>query len=210
MPRSPRPALKALRRACAVAAVALIPVLAGCEAGGDAPILNWHPPTSGASATIIAGGGQIAIRNAFILGGVPNFTLPAGSSASMFVGLVNTGPRDRLIRVSAPGAATSVTLPTGGVLLKRDSSALLTGPAPELVLSDLTRSLTAGTYVRVLFTFQQAGTISLTLPVIQRSASFATFSPAPRPTPSVSATGKRQPGQASATPTPTVTPTPTG
>jgi copper(I)-binding protein len=210
MPRSPRPALKALRRACAVAAVALIPVLAGCEAGGDAPILNWHPPTSGASATIFAGGGKIAIRNAFILGGVPNFTLPAGSSASMFVGLVNTGPRDRLIRVSAPGAATSVTLPTGGVLLKRDSSALLTGPAPELVLSDLTRSLTAGTYVRVLFTFQQAGTISLTLPVIQRSASFATFSPAPRPTPSVSATGKRQPGQASATPTPTVTPTPTG
>ena len=143
MPRSPRPALKALRRACAVAAVALIPVLAGCEAGGDAPILNWHPPTSGASATIIAGGGQIAIRNAFILGGVPNFTLPAGSSASMFVGLVNTGPRDRLIRVSAPGAATSVTLPTGGVLLKRDSSALLTGPAPELVLSDLTQSLTS-------------------------------------------------------------------
>ena len=210
MPRSPRPALKALRRACAVAAVALIPVLAGCEAGGDAPILNWHPPTSGASATIIAGGGQIAIRNAFILGGVPNFTLPAGSSASMFVGLVNTGPRDRLIRVSAPGAATSVTLPTGGVLLKRDSSALLTGPAPELVLSDLTQSLTSGTYVRVLFTFQQAGTISLTLPVIQRSTSFATFSPAPRPTPSVSATGKQQHGQASATPTPTVTPTPTG
>jgi copper(I)-binding protein len=210
MPRSARPALKALRRACAVAAVALIPVLAGCEAGGDAPILNWHPPTSGASATIIAGGGQIAIRNAFILGGVPNFTLPAGSSASMFVGLVNTGPRDRLIRVSAPGAATSVTLPTGGVLLKRDSSALLTGPAPELVLSDLTQSLTSGTYVRVLFTFQKAGTISLTLPVIQRADSFATFSPAPRPTPSVSATGKRQPGQASATPTPTVTATPTG
>jgi copper(I)-binding protein len=210
MPRSPRPALKALRRACAVAAVALIPVLAGCEAGGDAPILNWHPPTSGASATIIAGGGQIAIRNAFILGGVPNFTLPAGSSASMFVGLVNTGPRDRLIRVSAPGAATSVTLPTGGVLLKRDSSALLTGPAPQLVLSGLTRSLPSGSYVRVLFTFQKAGTISLTLPVIQRSDSFATFSPAPRPTPSVSATGKRQHGQASATPTPTVTPTPTG
>lgn len=210
MSRSPRPALKTLRRACAVAAVALIPVLAGCEAGGDAPVLGWHPPTSGASATIIAGGGKIAIRNAFILGGVPNFTLPAGSSASMFVGLVNTGPRDRLIRVSAPGAATSVTLPTGGVLLKRDSSALLTGPAPELVLSDLTQSLTSGTYVRVLFTFQKAGTISLTLPVIQRSDSFATFSPAPRPTPSVSPTGKRQHAQASATPTPTVTATPTG
>jgi copper(I)-binding protein len=184
--------------------VALIPVLAGCEAGGDAPVLHWHPPTSGASATITVGGGEIAIRNAFILGGPPNVTLPAGSSASMFVGLVNTGPRDRLVRVSAPGSATSVTLPTGGVPLERDQSALLTGPAPKLVLSGLTRSLTSGSYVRVLFTFQKAGTVILTLPVIQRSDSFATFSPAPRPTPSTSAKGKRRPnGQASATPTPT-------
>ena len=112
--RSSRPGLKTLRRACAVAAVALIPVLAGCEAGSDAQILHWHPPTNGASATIKAGGGAIAIRNAFVLGGPPNVTLPAGSSASMFVGIVNTGPRDHLIRVSAPGTATSVTLPTGG------------------------------------------------------------------------------------------------
>ena len=205
MPRSPRPALKALRRACAVAAVALIPVLAGCEAGSDAPVLHWHPPTGGASANITAGGGEIAIRNAFILGGAPpSVTLPAGSSASMFVGLVNTGPRDRLVRISAPGTATSVTLPTGGVLLERDQSALLTGPAPELVLSGLTRSLVSGTYVRVLFTFQKAGTVSLTLPVIARAYSYATFSPAPAPTPSASATGKRgHHGQVPATPTPT-------
>ena len=215
--RSARPGLKVLRRACAVAAVALIPVLAGCEAGGDAPVLHWHPPTNGASATIIAGGGAIAIRNAFILGGAPpSVTLPAGSSASMFVGLVNTGPRDRLVRISAPGTATSVTLPTGGVLLERDQSALLTGPAPKLVLSGLTRSLVSGSYVRVLFTFQQAGTISLTLPVIARAYAYATFSPAPTPTPSASATGKRRHrGQASPTPTaggtasatPTATPT---
>ncbi len=164
--RSARPGLKVLRRACAVAAVALIPVLAGCEAGSDAPVLHWHPPTNGASATIHVGRGEIAIRNAFILGGVPNVTLPAGSSASMFVGLVNTGPRDRLIRVSAPGTATSVTLPTGGVLLERDQSALLTGPAPQLVLTGLRRSLTSGTYVPVLLTFQHAGTVSLDLPVL--------------------------------------------
>lgn len=207
--RSARPGLKVLRRACAVAAVALIPVLAGCEAGGDAPALNWHPPTSGASATITTGGGEIAIRNAFILGGPPpSVTLPAGSSASMFVGLVNTGPRDRLVRISAPGTATSVTLPTGGVLLERDTSALLTGPAPELVLNGLTRSLVSGSYVRVLFTFQRAGTVILTLPVIDRSDSFATFSPAPTPTPSASATGKRR-HHGQATPTPTVSGTAT-
>ena len=213
--REARPGLKVLRRACAVAAVALIPVLAGCEAGSDAPVLHWHPPTNGASATIHVGRGEIAIRNAFILGGVPNVTLPAGSSASMFVGMVNTGPRDRLIRVSAPGTATSVTLPTGGVLLERDTSALLTGPAPELVLTGLRRSLTSGTYVPVLLTFKNAGTVSLDLPVLARANSYATFSPAPAPTPSASATGKRHHGQG-ATPTPTAggtaapTATPTG
>jgi copper(I)-binding protein len=217
--RSARPGLKALRRACAVAAVALIPVLAGCEAGGDAPVLHWHPPTNGASATIPAGGGEIAIRNAFVLGGPLTATLPAGGSASMFVGLVNTGPRDRLVRVSAPGTATSVTLPQGGVLLEQNQSALLTGPAPKLVLSGLRRSLTSGTYVPVLLTFQNAGTVRLDLPVLARSDSYATFSPAPTPTPSASAKGKRRHhGQASATPTPSAggtttavpTPTPTG
>jgi copper(I)-binding protein len=215
--RSARPGLKVLRRACAVAAVALIPVLAGCEAGSDAPVLHWHPPTNGASATIVTGRGQIAIRNAFILGEAPpSVTLPAGSSASMFVGLVNTGPRDRLVKVSAPGSATSVTLPTGGVLLERDQSALLTGPAPELALTGLTRSLVSGSYVRVLFTFQKAGTVALTLPVIDRAYSYATFSPAPSPTPSASAQGKRRHhGQPTPTPTaggtatatPTATPT---
>ncbi len=113
--RSSRPGPGALRRACAVAAVALIPVLAGCEAGTNAPVLQWHPPTSGASATIKEGTGELAIRNAFILGAPTNATLPAGSSAGLFVALVNTGPQDRLIRVSAPGAATSVPLPAGGV-----------------------------------------------------------------------------------------------
>ena len=212
--RSSRPGRRALRRACAVAAVALIPVLAGCEAGGSAPVLHWHPPTNGASTTLHEGGGEIAIRDAFILGATPNTTLPAGSSAGMFVGLVNTGPRDRLVRVSAPGTATSVTLPTGGVPLEQDTSALLTGPEPKLILTGLTRSLPGGTYVKVFLTFQNAGTVSLDLPVLARADAYATYSPAPTasPTPSASAKGKHH-GQASPTPsvsgsaTATATPT---
>ena len=205
--RSSRPGRRALRRACAVAAVALIPVLAGCDAGSNAPVLHWHPPTNGASATIKAGGGEIAIRNAFVLGAPVNAaTLPAGSSAGLFVGLVNTGPRDRLIKVSAPSAATSVTLPTGGVLLERDTSALLSGPEPKLILTGLTHSLPGGTYVKVRLTFLRAGTVSLDVPVLSRSNSYATFSPAPTasPTPSASAQGRHH-GNASATPTPSVT-----
>jgi copper(I)-binding protein len=187
-----------------VAAVALVPVLAGCEAGGNAPVLHWHPPTNGASATIHEGGGEIAIRNAFILGAPVNATLPAGSSAGLFVGLVNTGPRDRLVSISAPSAATSVTLPTGGVVLEQDQSALLTGPEPKLILTGLTRSLPGGTYVKVLLTFQKAGSVSLDVPVLSRSDSFATFSPAPTvsPTPTASAKGRHH--GTSATPTPSV------
>lgn len=205
--RSSRPGRSALRRACAVAAVALIPVLAGCEAGSNAPVLHWHPPTNGAAATIKAGGGEIAIRDGFILGAPPNATLPAGSSAGMFVGLVNTGPRDRLVSISAPADATSVRLPKGGVVLNEDQSALLTGPAPKLVLTGLTRSLPSGTYVKVFLTFQKAGTISLDLPVEARFDYYATYSPAPAsPTPSASAKAKPS-VSGSATATPTATPT---
>ncbi len=213
--RSTRPGRRALRRACAVAAVALIPVLAGCEAGSDAPVLHWHPPTNGASATIKEGTGELAIRNAFVLGAAANATLPAGSSAGLFVALVNTGPQDRLIRVSAPGSASSVPLPAGGVLLERHGSAFLTGPAPKLLLTGLTRSLPGGTYIKVRLTFARAGTVSLDVPVIPRSDSFATFSPAPAPSATAShrhrghgsATATPSPG-AAATPTATATATP--
>ena len=211
-PRSSRQGPRALRRACAVAAMALIPVLAGCEAGSNAPVLHWHPPTNGAAATIKEGGGEIAIRNAFVLGAPPSTTLPAGSSASMFVGLVNTGPRDRLVRISAPGSATSVALPKGGVVLEQDQSALLTGPAPKLILTGLTRSLAGGTYVKVFLTFQNAGTVSLDVPVIARADSYATFSPAPTVSPTPSATAKHKhggKGSATATPSPGATATAT-
>ena len=149
---------RALRRACAVAAVALIPVLAGSAPAVTLLSCSRHPPTSGASTTIEEARARLAIRNAFVLGAPrQNATLPAGSSAGLFVALVNTGARDRLVRVSAPGSATSVPLPAGGVLLARIRSALLTGPAPELLLTGLTRSLRGGTYVKVLLTFPRAG-----------------------------------------------------
>ncbi len=203
--RSSRPGRRALRRACAVAAVALIPVLAGCEAGSNAPVLHWHPPTNGASATIKGDGGEIAVRDGFVLGAAPNATLPAGSSAAIFMGIVNTGRLDRLVKITAPGVATSVTLPAGGVVLRQYQSAPLTGPAPKVILTGLTRSLASGTYVKVFLTFQKAGTVSMDLPVEARFDFYATYSPAPAsPTPSTTVKGKRHRGTASATPTPSV------
>ncbi len=192
-----------LRRACAIAVVAAIPLLAGCEAGLNAPVLNWHKSNPGANQSIPAATGQgfIAVRNVFVLGAPGNASLPAGSSASVFLALVNTGAPDRLVSVSAPGTASSVTLPAGGVTVERSGTVLLAGPQPEVVLHGLTRALPSGGNIRLVLKFQNAGSVTMFVPVIAKTSYFATYSPAPSPTPT--ATKKhRHHGQASATATP--------
>jgi hypothetical protein len=90
---------------------------------------------------------------------------------------------------------------------------VLTGPAPKLILTGLTRSLPGGSYVKVFLTFQNAGTVGLDVPVIARSDSYATFSPAPTtsPAPGVSPghRHRRTGGSATATPSPGATATAT-
>ncbi len=198
----------AARRACAIVAAAAIPLLAGCEAGLNAPVLHWHPPTAGASKAIPAasGSGFIAIRNVFVLGAPLNAALPAGGSASVFLAIVNTGAKDRLVAVSAPGTATSVTLPAGGVTLERSRTELLTGPEPEVVLTGLTHTLVNGRNIRLVLTFQNAGSVTLFVPVVAKASYYATYSPAPSPTPTPTATKKhRHHGQPAATPSPGAT-----
>lgn len=199
----------AVRRACAIAAAAAIPLLAGCEAGLNAPVLHWHSPTAGANKAVPAASGRgfIAIRNVFVLGAPLNASLPVGSSASVFLAMVNTGARDQLVSVSAPGTATSVTLPAGGVSLERSGTVLLTGPQPEVVLNGLTHTLVNGRNIRLVLRFQNAGSVTLFVPVIAKASYYATYSPAPSPTPTPTATKKHQHrGQATATPTATATP----
>jgi copper(I)-binding protein len=203
-----------LRRAAVVGAAALVPVLAGCEAGNNAPTSQWHQPTPGASAVLNSGSGQIAVRNMFVLGASGDRSLPAGSSAGLYVALVDTGSSDRLVSVSAPGSATSVPLPSTGIRLGDDQAVLLTGPAPGLVLDGLTRSLDGGQDIRVTLNFQNAGRVTLTVPVMPRTDYYATFSPAPAvptATPKVSQTATATPtakasGSAKASPSPSATP----
>ncbi|MFZ0044673.1 MAG: hypothetical protein WAL16_02485, partial [Streptosporangiaceae bacterium] len=80
-----------------MAAAALIPVLAGCEAGNNAPTLLFHYPTDAAGTAV----GDLSIRNVFILGAGINSNLRRGQSASMFLAIVNTGPADKLLSISA-------------------------------------------------------------------------------------------------------------
>ena len=177
-----------LRGLAAVAAAGLIPAIAGCEAGANAPTQQWHQPTAGASAIV---NNTLRINNMFVLGPAPGFSLPRGASAGVFLALTNDGVPDRLISITAPTAATTVRVPIGGISLAHMQSLFLTGPSPRVLLVRLTRVLNGGQYVRVNMNFQNAGHVSLLVPVMPRAAFYGTFSPAPlilRPSITVSPT----------------------
>ena len=188
------------RRLCIAAVAALIPALAGCEAGTNAPTQQWHQPTDGAE-TILHG---IAIRNVFVLGAGPDSALAAGKSAGLFLALVDSGSPDRLLSISAPGTAKSVRLPGGKpVPVSGESPVLLTGPRPEVVLSGLVRALPGGTFIRVIMNFENAGSVTLSVPVMSRAHHYSTFSAPPTPAPTARRTSGRP-----ATASPGATPTP--
>jgi copper(I)-binding protein len=164
------------RRILVAAAAALVPVIAGCEAGTHAPTLQWHQPTDGTLA--YAGTGQsITIANVFVLGAPVGAALHPGQSAGLFFGLVNTGSPDRLVAVRAPGIARTVQLPAGGVLLSSRSRVLLTGPKPAVVLQDLVRPLNGGSTVKIYLIFQKAGAVALSVPVMPMVSNYATYLP---------------------------------
>ncbi len=187
-----------LRGLLMVAAAALVPVIAGCEAGTNAPTQEWHQPTAGASAVV---SDTMRINNMFVLGPVPGLRIPAGASAGVFFALFNSGAADRLIKIAAPGSATSIQVPLGGIQVGRDQSLLLTGPQPRVLLRNLTRTLHGGQWVSMTLDFQSAGPVTLRVPVMPRAAFYSTFSPAPRPSPRPTLTP-------AATPSPVATPSP--
>jgi copper(I)-binding protein len=186
-----------LRGLVVVAAAALIPAIAGCEAGAQAPTQQWHQPTPGASAVV---GGTLRINNMFVLGPVPGSALPHGGSAGLFFALANAGGPDRLLSIAAPGSAASVRVPAGGITVGRQQLLLLSGPAPRVLLEHLVRALRGGQVVQVTMNFQNAGHVSLRVPVMPRAAYYSTFSPAP----------VFQSPSATVSPLPQPSPTPTG
>ena len=189
------------RRLLVLAIAALIPALAGCEASANAPTQEWHQPTDGYGTVHH----DIAIRNVFVLGAAIGSTIKVGGSAGVFLALINDGSADRLVKISAPGTAKSVTLPGGSVSLASQKAVLLTGPAPKVVLEGLIRPLTGGSTVRLVLTFQNASSVSMTVPVMPRAQYYSTFSP---PSPSPSATPKGKKSSASPSPSASASPSP--
>ena len=174
----------------------LVPALAGCEAGYNAPTLTFHPANFGVN-TIQNG---ITIDNAFVLGPPPGSALPPGGRAGLFLA-IQAQNGDRLVSVSAPGAATEVRIAGGSVNLPALTVVDLSGPAPEVVLTGLASQLGGGETVQLSFNFAEAGTISLAVPVEPHAYEYATYAPPPVPAPSASGSAS-----ASASASPSATP----
>jgi hypothetical protein len=189
-----------LRVLAMVVAAAVAPVIAGCEAGFNAPTQQWHQPAAGASAVV---NNVLRINNVFVLGAAPAFSLPRGGSAGLFLAITNEGAApDRLIGVTAPGTAAAVQLPAGGVRLAGQQQVLLSGPAPRVILRRLIRS------ILVVLHFVRAGNVTMAVPVMPRAQWFSTFSPAPllvSPSPSPTGTASPSPSGTSPSPSPSAT-----
>jgi len=169
------------RRLLVGALAILVPALAGCEAGFNAPTLEFHQASFGVS-TIVDG---INIDNVFVLGPAPGSTLQAGGQAGLFMSL-EAPNSDQLTSISAPGAASSVQLGNGPITLSPNTLVDLSGPAPLLTLDGLTNPLSGGEMVKLQLNFATAGQVTLVVPVEPAADQFATYSPAPTPTASAS------------------------
>jgi hypothetical protein len=120
-----------LRRLMIGGVALLVPVLAGCEAGNGAPVLQFHPAANGAQGTT----DSVTISDAFILGGTASQPLQAGGSASMFLSVYNGGDSaDKLVGIDATGSAKSVQLSGGSIPVPAQNTANLEGPRPKVVL----------------------------------------------------------------------------
>jgi copper(I)-binding protein len=195
------------RRTLIGALALLLPAIAGCEAGYNAPTLEFHPANAGTNVTV----NGIEITNAFVLGAPAGLSVPSGSSAGMFLSIYNQGAGDdHLVSASAPGSASSVQLSGGTVSVPGQTVVDLSGPEPSVVLSNLTRPLGGGDFVAVTLDFSQAGTVTMDVPVESDSDYYSTYSPPPSPTasPSATATPTKAAAKAKAKSSPSASATP--
>ena len=192
----------------------LAPALVGCEAGFNAPTLEYHPAAFGAYASK----NGVSIANAFVLGPSPSGPEVAGGRAGVFLAITAQNG-DKLVSASAPGTASAVQIIGAPVRVPALAPVTLTGPVPRVVLTGLANPLQGGELVTLNLTFAEAGTITMTVPVQPKAYEYATFSPPATPSPaaakkrkakanpsaSASASGSASPGS---TASPTATPTP--
>jgi copper(I)-binding protein len=197
------------RRVTAAATLVLVPLASGCAAGQDAQTSRQYQATEAVSATH----NGMEIRNLFVLGPGQGQALPAGAAAPVYLALVNNSAKpDQLLAISAPGLAAAGQVPEGSVALppKQIVTPGFQGQ-PPLTLQQLAGPLRGGEWRRITFQFREAGTVTVSVPVVPRQGTYLTYSPAPTP-PGATAPGSGpvRPGAGSASPTGSPSGSPSG
>ncbi|CCH88450.1 conserved exported protein of unknown function [Modestobacter italicus] len=139
-------------------------VLAGC--GQDE-----QPSQSFGGPGVEASVGKMELRN-IRLDNPPAGIYEIGSAALLGVAMVNEGSEDdQLVGVSGPdftGAVTNENPASSdpAIPVPAGKTVFTDGPdGPVLVLVGIGETLTTGKYLRVTFTFQRAGTVTVDAPV---------------------------------------------
>jgi copper(I)-binding protein len=161
-------------RAAALGALLLSPVaLAACSAGQVTQTAT-QVQNLGTSADV----GDLSLRALelpYPTGGV----YPAGANARLLGAIANSGATDdtlvsiegdafESVEVVGPGATASPAAGTGSLDLTVPAASTLfigTGTGPSVTLVGLTEEVGVGQSVDVTFTFEQAGSVTVTVPV---------------------------------------------
>lgn len=192
-----------LRVLAVVALLAVAPALAACGAGADANLAQPYLPTEAAETSK----NGITVAQAFILGPDSGQTLPAGSAAPLYLTMVNGNPAaDQLTGIATDPQAASSARASGPIPLPPQVLVKSANPTPQILIEGIREPLMGGESMRLTLQFQNAGAITMDVPVITRSREFATLQPAPSASPTAAtesspadnATGEGATGDAAA------------
>jgi hypothetical protein len=137
---------------------ALVPVLAACGTGQKAPTRLEYSVTDGVQTHA----GNVVLRNVLLTADVTQGT---GAKSLSLQGVIdnNTGSNDTLIGVSA-GPTAFATTSTATSVVPGTPVGLGTGGL-GLTVSNLPTAVLPGSLVSVTFAFQQAGQVTVNVPV---------------------------------------------
>ena len=203
--------LAALRRVGLGVAVAAALATSACAAGQQASTANERPTIDGVDGTV----GAINLRGLNIEApSAGSVSYPVGSDVAVKLVIVNNGQQpdqlksitsaafsgwhayastdqaEAVIAESSPSATTTpTTTPTGSVKIAPGTRKSWGTPEAKgaLLLLGTTRVLHPGTAVRITFTFAQAGSVTLAVPIALSGS--PNTSPIPEPSESSSFEG---------------------
>jgi copper(I)-binding protein len=174
-------------------------------AGDSAPLYAWFVNNAASADRLVAVEASGAARSAEIAGGsldlppsrlITTVQPPAASQPPSAAPSVTPTPPVKKTHAAKPrrtpgaGRSPKVTVtPTPGASTPAGTLPVVPPPSPstssKVILRGLTKSYSGGETVRLTLHFQQAGTISLNVPVVPRNGYYSSYSPAPTvPTPS--------------------------